>query len=237
MITSNYVQLDWIPASYHSPGLSILTYFHPQRKAEKAAPAPKATRAKKDPKAPKRPLSAYMFFSQDWRERVKTENPNASFGEIGKLLGAKWKELSDEEKKVGFLPSRPESPRSYSPFQPYIEQAASDKTRAESEKAAYNVSAFLSLRICSSSHPDHRTRRARTRVTRTVKMTMMSNLALDFPYWISRVNHQHNTLALRSIYFDCSLCLYFIRCCVCVCTYCRRLWVSASSLHFESLRP
>lgn len=41
-----------------------------------------------------------MFFSQDWRERVKAENPDAGFGEIGKLLGARWKELSEEEKKV-----------------------------------------------------------------------------------------------------------------------------------------
>ena len=41
-----------------------------------------------------------MFFSQDWRERIKTENPEAGFGEVGKLLGAKWKELDEEEKKV-----------------------------------------------------------------------------------------------------------------------------------------
>jgi hypothetical protein len=61
-----------------------------------------------------------MFFSQDWRERIKTENPDAGFGEVGKLLGAKWKELDDEEKK------------------PYVEQAARDKTRAEDEKAAYD---------------------------------------------------------------------------------------------------
>ena len=66
-----------------------------------------------------------MFFSQDWRERIKAENPDAGFGlfpwfflshhttiegfvhvcvlyigEIGKLLGAKWKELDESEKKV-----------------------------------------------------------------------------------------------------------------------------------------
>lgn len=41
-----------------------------------------------------------MFFSQDWRERIKAENPDAGFGEVGKLLGAKWKELDDDEKKV-----------------------------------------------------------------------------------------------------------------------------------------
>ncbi|KAF8235869.1 hypothetical protein L208DRAFT_1254726 [Tricholoma matsutake] len=93
----------------------------PKRKAaEKAEKAPRA-KSKKDPKAPKRALSAYMFFSQDWRERIKTENPDAGFGEVGKLLGAKWKELDDEEKK------------------PYVEQAAQDKARAEEEKAAYDV--------------------------------------------------------------------------------------------------
>ena len=53
----------------------------PQRKAaEKAEKAPKS-KGKKDPKAPKRALSAYMFFSQDWRERIKSENPDAGFGE------------------------------------------------------------------------------------------------------------------------------------------------------------
>ncbi|KAL1662825.1 high mobility group box domain-containing protein [Schizophyllum commune] len=77
-------------------------------------------KAKKDPNAPKRALSAYMFFSQDWRERVKAENPDASFGELGKILGAKWKEMDDDEKK------------------PYVEKAAKDKERAEADKAAYD---------------------------------------------------------------------------------------------------
>ena len=40
---------------------------------------------------------------------------------MGKLLGAKWKEMDESEKK------------------PYIEQAARDKQRAEEEKANYEV--------------------------------------------------------------------------------------------------
>ncbi|KAF9463385.1 high mobility group box domain-containing protein [Collybia nuda] len=96
----------------------------PRRKAaEKSEKATRGGKAKKDPKAPKRAMSAYMFFSQDWRERIKAENPDAGFGEIGRLLGTKWKELDDKEKK------------------PYIEQAAKDKTRAEDEKTAYDGSA------------------------------------------------------------------------------------------------
>ncbi|KAA1466807.1 hypothetical protein DENSPDRAFT_53847 [Dentipellis sp. KUC8613] len=93
-----------------------------RKAADKAEKAPRGSRkGTKDPKAPKRALSAYMFFSQDWRERIKAENPDASFGEVGKLLGAKWKELDDSEKK------------------PYVEQAARDKARAEQEKAEYDV--------------------------------------------------------------------------------------------------
>lgn len=94
----------------------------PRRKAAEKAEKP-ARKTKKDPNAPKRALSAYMFFSQDWRERIKTENPDAGFGEVGKLLGAKWKELDEDEKK------------------PYIDQAAKDKERADEEKAAYDTKA------------------------------------------------------------------------------------------------
>ncbi|ORY85971.1 high mobility group box domain-containing protein [Leucosporidium creatinivorum] len=83
----------------------------------------KAAKAKKDPNAPKRPLSAYMFFSQENRATVKEENPEASFGDLGKLLGAKWKEMDDDEKK------------------PFVKQANDDKARYETEKEAYDSKA------------------------------------------------------------------------------------------------
>lgn len=58
-------------------------------------------------------------------------------GEVGKLLGAKWKELDESEKK------------------PYVEQAAQDKHRAEQEKAEYDVRCLslssISLSDASSS--------------------------------------------------------------------------------------
>ncbi|KAI0946160.1 hypothetical protein AcV7_010204 [Taiwanofungus camphoratus] len=109
----------FLPYSHISKMPKETTKSTKRKAADKAEKAPKS-KAKKDPKAPKRALSAYMFFSQDWRERIKAENPDAGFGEIGKLLGAKWKELDDSEKK------------------PYIEQAARDKARAEQEKTEYD---------------------------------------------------------------------------------------------------
>ncbi|KAI8074799.1 high mobility group box domain-containing protein, partial [Gongronella butleri] len=48
---------------------------------------------------PKRPLSAYMFYSMMVREKVKNDNPDATFGQIGNLIGEQWKALSDAEKQ------------------------------------------------------------------------------------------------------------------------------------------
>ncbi|KAL5448602.1 Non-histone chromosomal protein 6 [Paraphaeosphaeria minitans] len=87
----------------------------------------KATKAdsgkkKKDPNAPKRGLSAYMFFANDQRDKVREENPGIKFGEVGKMLGEKWKTLSEKQR------------------QPYEAKAATDKKRYEEEKIAYLVS-------------------------------------------------------------------------------------------------
>ncbi|WVQ83755.1 non-histone chromosomal protein 6 [Cryptococcus sp. DSM 104549] len=81
----------------------------------------KKPRSKKDPNKPKRALSAYMFFVSDYRDRIKTENPDATFGDVGKLLGLKWKAMSPTEKK------------------PYEDKAEADKKRADKENAAYKA--------------------------------------------------------------------------------------------------
>ncbi|KAL8660000.1 MAG: hypothetical protein Q9202_006854 [Teloschistes flavicans] len=73
-----------------------------------------------DPNAPKRGLSAYMFFANDNRESVREENPGISFGQVGKVLGEKWKALNSKQRE------------------PYEAKAKADKERYESEKASYN---------------------------------------------------------------------------------------------------
>lgn len=78
-------------------------------------------RTKKDPNAPKRGLSAYMFFANEQRENVRDENPGITFGQVGKLLGERWKALNDKQRT------------------PYEAKAATDKKRYEDEKAAYNA--------------------------------------------------------------------------------------------------
>jgi len=75
---------------------------HPESSSEDESekkPA-KKKRKKADPDAPKKASSAYVHFSKKMRPKLKEENPNATFGELGKLLGEAWKKATDEEKKV-----------------------------------------------------------------------------------------------------------------------------------------
>ncbi|OGM42139.1 non-histone chromosomal protein 6 [Aspergillus bombycis] len=95
----------------------------PKERTTRKAKGTRVERKKKDPNAPKRGLSAYMFFANDNREKVREENPGISFGQVGKMLGEKWKALSDTERR------------------PYEEKAAADKKRYEDEKASYNAQA------------------------------------------------------------------------------------------------
>lgn len=54
---------------------------------------------KKDKKdKPKRAPSAYMNFCKASRAGIVKSNPKASFGEVGKLLGAAWGKLGDAGK-------------------------------------------------------------------------------------------------------------------------------------------
>jgi len=62
-----------------------------------------------------------MFFANEQRENVREENPGITFGQVGKILGERWKALNDKQRA------------------PYESKAAADKKRYEDEKLAYNV--------------------------------------------------------------------------------------------------
>lgn len=77
-----------------------------KRKTKKAS--------KKD--GPKKPLSAFMFFSQERRKTLKNEKPDLKITEASVVIGAEWKELSQKDRE------------------PYNELAKEDRSRYEKEK-------------------------------------------------------------------------------------------------------
>lgn len=81
---------------------------------------PKKKRAKKDPNAPKRGMSAYLYFANDMRPKLKATNPDLSFSELNKKIAEKYKELSTDERER------------------FEQMARKDKERYAKEMDAYN---------------------------------------------------------------------------------------------------
>jgi hypothetical protein len=94
-------------------------YVPPKGMDASGKPMKKGAKKKKDPNAPKRGMASFMFFSNEMRAKIKEENPDATFGEMGKLTGQKFKALTPEEKSK------------------YEALAAKDKERYIKEMAAY----------------------------------------------------------------------------------------------------
>jgi structure-specific recognition protein 1 len=94
----------------------------PKRKtvaADEGSSKRKKPKKKKDPNAPKRAMSGFMFFSQMERDNIKKEHPGIAFGEVGKVLGDKWRQMSADDKE------------------PYEAKAQVDKQRYKDEISDY----------------------------------------------------------------------------------------------------
>ncbi|CAJ1071575.1 TOX high mobility group box family member 4-A [Xyrichtys novacula] len=65
-----------------------------------AAAGTRKGRKKKDPNEPQKPVSAYALFFRDTQAAIKGQNPNASFGEVSKIVASMWDSLAEEQKQV-----------------------------------------------------------------------------------------------------------------------------------------
>ncbi|XP_062864823.1 TOX high mobility group box family member 4b isoform X2 [Trichomycterus rosablanca] len=89
-----------------SPSLSDqpLTAAPPVAAARKGVAAggggPKKGKKKKDPNEPQKPVSAYALFFRDTQAAIKGQNPNATFGEVSKIVASMWDSLGEEQKQV-----------------------------------------------------------------------------------------------------------------------------------------
>ncbi|KAM6037674.1 LOW QUALITY PROTEIN: TOX high mobility group box family member 4 [Chlamydotis macqueenii] len=61
---------------------------------------PKKPKKKKDPNEPQKPVSAYALFFRDTQAAIKGQNPNATFGDVSKIVASMWDSLGEEQKQV-----------------------------------------------------------------------------------------------------------------------------------------
>lgn len=58
---------------------------------------------KKDPNEPQKPVSAYALFFRDTQAAIKGQNPNATFGDVSKIVASMWDSLGEEQKQVNVV--------------------------------------------------------------------------------------------------------------------------------------
>jgi hypothetical protein len=89
------------------------------KKKEKKAKTKGKKRNRKPKDYPKGAKSAYIYYTNDMRPKVKEQHPGSTFGELSKILGAMWKETSPEEREK------------------YVAQGKEDKSRFDKEVVEY----------------------------------------------------------------------------------------------------
>lgn len=58
----------------------------------------KAAKKRRDPNEPQKPVSAYALFFRDTQATIKGSQPNASFGEVSKIVASMWDSLDPDSK-------------------------------------------------------------------------------------------------------------------------------------------
>tara|TARA_Y100001936_G_C15984507_1_gene618724 strand:+ start:562 stop:1035 length:474 start_codon:yes stop_codon:yes gene_type:complete len=89
----------------------------------KKEPGSKKKKKKKAEGEPKRPTTAFFFYTSSIRADVTKKNPGKSVGELSKIFGQMWADLTDEEK------------------QPFKDKNENDKERYAKEMEAWKAKA------------------------------------------------------------------------------------------------
>ncbi|KFQ57379.1 TOX high mobility group box family member 2, partial [Nestor notabilis] len=63
-------------------------------------PKSQKKKKKKDPNEPQKPVSAYALFFRDTQAAIKGQNPNATFGDVSKIVASMWDSLGEEQKQT-----------------------------------------------------------------------------------------------------------------------------------------
>ena len=96
---------------------------------------PRRRGKRKSPKkGPKRPKSAYLYFCEDRRKQLKTDNPDLKSTEVTSELGRLWNELKADNLRASEL-------------EKYEKQASEDKERYDIDKTNENVPATVTKSV------------------------------------------------------------------------------------------
>ncbi|NWX82073.1 TOX3 protein, partial [Nothoprocta ornata] len=118
---------------------------------------------KKDPNEPQKPVSAYALFFRDTQAAIKGQNPNATFGEVSKIVASMWDSLGEEQKQVYKRKTEAAKKEYLKALAAYraslVSKAAAESAEAQTIRsvqqtlASTNLSSSLILNTSLSQHP------------------------------------------------------------------------------------
>ncbi|XP_069015043.1 TOX high mobility group box family member 4b isoform X1 [Embiotoca jacksoni] len=97
-VSPSVISLD--PSLSESPLSAPTASVSPGVGRKGGAGGGKKVKKKKDPNEPQKPVSAYALFFRDTQAAIKGQNPNATFGEVSKIVASMWDSLGEEQKQV-----------------------------------------------------------------------------------------------------------------------------------------
>ncbi|XP_026209019.1 TOX high mobility group box family member 4b isoform X1 [Anabas testudineus] len=97
-VSPGVISLD--PSMSDSPLSAPTSSVSPAVGRKGGAGGGKKGKKKKDPNEPQKPVSAYALFFRDTQAAIKGQNPNATFGEVSKIVASMWDSLGEEQKQV-----------------------------------------------------------------------------------------------------------------------------------------
>ncbi|CAB4011436.1 Hypothetical predicted protein [Paramuricea clavata] len=106
-------------SSNNSPPLDKQETVYLKEPSSRSSRGKKRKKSLKDSNAPKAPLTGYVRFLNEHREKVRQEKPELPFYEITKILGTMWSQMPQEQK------------------QSYLNEAEKDKERYSKELVEY----------------------------------------------------------------------------------------------------
>ena len=89
-----------IKKTFLSQSLQVIGEKRPAPIDPAKKPKTPKKKKKKDPNEPQKPVSAYALFFRDTQAAIKGQNPNATFGEVSKIVASMWDGLGEEQKQV-----------------------------------------------------------------------------------------------------------------------------------------
>ncbi|XP_029632198.1 TOX high mobility group box family member 2 isoform X5 [Salmo trutta] len=101
LMMSNMLAQDGHLLSSQMPSIvfQITGEKRPSSEMMKPKPKPQKKKKKKDPNEPNKPVSAYALFFRDTQAAIKGSNPNATFGDVSKIVASMWDSLGEEAKQ------------------------------------------------------------------------------------------------------------------------------------------